>query len=603
MGALRIARKRHNKDRLGFHPMPLFLCRTTTRLQVLHRTALLTAGLCAASTAFAQTPPSSGQLMEATKPPPQVPPADPNVIVKPPEAPPAPKVEAPELRFTPQGFRFTGNTVISSEELTALLAPYAFHEVDLDGLNEIVDKVKAFYRQRGYFLAVAFLPKQNISDGVVTIGILEGRLGRITIKHPYPANALVSEDQVLGMLHARLKEGDIITEKSVETPLLLIRDLPGAVIRSTLNRGAQVGTADLEVEVLPERPQRITGDVEVDNYGNRYAGAYRLGLKSSLVSPLGIGDLLSVQGFITNQNLTDFGDVSYLVPVGHLGTRVGVDYGRLNYSLGKEFADLNAHGTADVVNLFVLHPIERSKDVNLFAQIGLTYEKLDDVQSDAPVQQKNIAGIKAQVNGDSRGTGFVNVFTAGVMFGTLSFGSDLEKADDSSVNGYHTQGFFTKFYGDYERLQQLAPNVALFFSLAGQAATKNLTAAEKFSLGGANRVRGYPEGEALGDDGFASTLELRYTVPGVHFAGGGLVLTGFFDFGYILANAKPGDAPQLDAGQPNSERLLSYGIGLNFGAPNKYLFRTSIAWRGGRKPTSDTHDNVPRVWMQYVQFF
>ncbi len=262
--------------------MPFFPCRTPTRFDVLHRTALLTAGLCAAWPAFPQTPPTpptSGQLLEAIKPAPQVPPADPNVVVKPPEAPPAPKVEAPDLRFTPQGFRFTGNTVISSEELTALLAPYAFHEVDLDGLNEIVDKVKAFYRQRGYFLAVAFLPKQNISDGVVTIGILEGRLGKITVKHPYPPEARVTEDQVLGMLRARLKEGDIITEKSVETPLLLIRDLPGAVIRSTLNRGAQVGTADLEVEVLPEKPKRITGEVDVDNYGNRYAGAIAWGLR------------------------------------------------------------------------------------------------------------------------------------------------------------------------------------------------------------------------------------------------------------------------------------------------------------------------------------
>src|SRR5258708_16248772 len=120
--------------------MPFFPCRTPTRLNVLHRKALLTAGLCAAWPAFPQTPPApptSGQLLDAIKPQQQVPPADPNVVVKPPETPPAPKAEAPDLRFTPQGFRFTGNTVISREELTALLAPYACHEVDLDGPNEI----------------------------------------------------------------------------------------------------------------------------------------------------------------------------------------------------------------------------------------------------------------------------------------------------------------------------------------------------------------------------------------------------------------------------------------------------------------------------------
>jgi len=44
-------------------------------------------------------------------------------------------------------------------------------------------------------------------------------------------------------------------------------------------------------------------------------------------------------------------------------------------------------------------------------------------------------------------------------------------------------------------------------------ASRNLTSAEKFSLGGATGVRAYPSGEALGDTGYVFQGELRYIIP------------------------------------------------------------------------------------------
>lgn len=547
-------------------------------------------------------PPNSGSLLDTARPgPPPIPPADPDMIRVPAEARREP-VNAPPLTFRPQGFHFIGNTVISTEALNALLAPDVFREVDMNGLYDIADKVKAYYRERGYFLAVTFLPKQNISDGAVTIGILEGRLGRIIVKTPLPPQARITEKQVTDLVHAYLKEGDIITEKSVEEPLLLLRDMPGAAIRSTLNPGQATGTADLTVEVLPESVKRVSGNVQYDNFGNEFAGKSRLSAQVNLISPLGIGDALSVQGFFSEHALTKYGSVSYVLPVTALGTRAGFSYSRLQYRLGGEFQDLDAFGSADVYSLFALHPLVRSKNFNLFGQASLNYKRLDDNQGGDLLQdRKSLVGGRLQLNGDSRDTGYINVFSAGLEYGRLSISDATQQDIDSGPFGFKTQGSSFKLDYSVQRLQQLVPNLALFLNSEGQWANKNQTSAEKFFLGGPTRVRGYSVGEAAGDNGAVGTVELRYSVPGLHLGSTGVVLTSFFDAGFIQRNAKVSDAPDFDRAEPNDRTLTSYGIGMNIGAPENYLIRASVAWPGAGRQDDESHS--PQFWLQLTKFY
>ncbi len=515
----------------------------------------------------------------------------------------------PVIKVTPKAFEFVGNTVFTSAQLNKEVASYIGKETDFDGLEEIVDKVKGFYRGKGYFLAVALLPRQEIEGGTIKIEVLEGRIGKIRTK-PVPANGALKDEQFKGMVAARLKEGDLITEDSLERPLLQMRDLPGVDVRSTINAGEKLGTADIDLEIVPvENGRKFFTNVEFDNAGNRFAGEYRTTAKIGINSLFGIGDALNTTLTVGVTPVNVFGRVGYLMPVGYSGTRAGVNFSRVNYLLGKDFAALNVDGNATISEVLVVHPFLRNKLFNLFGQVSLENKLLTDRQGSTPVQKRSINSIKLQANGDHRGVGNVSTGNIDFTLGNLKIQNAQTLEDDQSTAGFHTSGTFAKLnftVNHLQTLESLSPklpkNIEFWFAMSGQVASKNLTSAEKFVLGGPGRVRGYPAGEAGGDQGFVATGELRYSVPGFKLGKAGLALSAFIDYGWIARNAKAGQAPQGDGGS-NTRSLYGYGLGFNLGAQDGFLIRSDVAWGGSGASTSDTKASNPRFWFQGVKWF
>jgi len=87
-----------------------------------------------------------------------------------------------------KGFRLSGNTLFTEAEIQPVLAPYLNKELDFEGLSEAVREVTSFYRTRGYFLAQAYLPRQELTSGTLEIHVLEGRIGKIKLE-PTPSAA------------------------------------------------------------------------------------------------------------------------------------------------------------------------------------------------------------------------------------------------------------------------------------------------------------------------------------------------------------------------------------------------------------------------------
>ena len=61
----------------------------------------------------------------------------------------------------------------------------------LPDLRVMVEKISAYYNQRGYFLARAYLPAQDITDGSLTIAVLEGYYGAISLRNQAPVSDVV----------------------------------------------------------------------------------------------------------------------------------------------------------------------------------------------------------------------------------------------------------------------------------------------------------------------------------------------------------------------------------------------------------------------------
>ena len=103
---------------------------------------------------------------------------------------PSPQIEKPARPRPPKGgeatvkvtqIKFTGNTVIETSELEGIVAPAIGKVLTLRELNEVAGQISEYYAVKGYILAQAYLPPQEIRRGVVEIAILEGKVGKIGV--------------------------------------------------------------------------------------------------------------------------------------------------------------------------------------------------------------------------------------------------------------------------------------------------------------------------------------------------------------------------------------------------------------------------------------
>jgi hemolysin activation/secretion protein len=560
--------------------------------------------LAVSAVAPAQQPPGAGSILEQQRPREPLPirPSDQPVLpqVAPPKPPPPPDSK---VHITVKDFRFSGNTVFSAEQLREVVREFV-KTLDFNGLNDAAGRVQRYYRERGYFLAVAFLPQQEIRDGVVEIAVLEGRLGSVMLQRDRKMK--LRESFAHSILDAHLRPGQLITENSLERPLLLLRDLPDVELSSELGPSkTQVGAADLTVK-LSENRRLLTGYVDLDNHGNRFTGENRLGVNLNTSNFTGYGDLLSFRGFLSNEDMR-FGRVSYVIPVGRYGTRVGLSYTAFSYELGKDFEALDANGEGTVLTLYGLHPLLRTRNANLFVQAGFEGKKLEDrVDSVGSFEERDITAGKLGVVADFRDrffSGGLNSYAVTYTRGELDLEPETLRAIDAAPGiGPQTAGTFSKWNLDLRRLQRLTDQFNLLLAYAGQFANKNLTAAEKMSLGGPNGVRAFPVGEAPGDTGHLFTGELRYIFPQFQLLGGDLTASAFYDVGRIEAFEDP--PPADPAAADNTRTIAGYGVGLSLGREGTFLVRLNVAKPSkGEPPISDPKDQDPRVWVQAVKWF
>ncbi len=520
-------------------------------------------------------------------------------VTLPGKAPPIPMVtepapaalqKGPALQFKLNEVRITGATVFSLADFQPLLQSYLGLEVDFAVLNDIAAHVTRFYTSRGYPLATAYLPAQDIKDGAVELVVLEGRFGKVEVQN----RSRVKDPAVVR--HLLELPGQIVTDALMERTLLLVYDLSGVLpAQAVLSPGTKIGETDLRVELAGAAS--VAGTVELDNHGGRFTGANRISGTLDVASPAGLGDRLSVRLTQSDPGLS-YARVSYKLPVGGNGWVMGADYSHTRYRLGKEFSVLDASGDADTLSLHATYPLLRARAFSLYARAGVERKELQDrVRATAVLNDKSSRFATLALNGDfvdTVGGGAANAFALTWSSGDLNIKTAATRAIDAA--SARTDGGFHKLNLNYLRVQTLSGPLSAFVSLSAQKAGKNLDSSEKMFLGGANGVRAYPQGEAPGDSGYLLTGELRYgfNVPALP---GAMELVGFVDIGSVKTNEDP-----FIAGT-NRRNLRGGGMGLNWNAPNDFSLRLSLAHRIGDADATAGDNSKSRGWLQLVKRF
>ena len=544
------------------------------------------------SSALAQViPPDIGTtIREIEQRRPEVPPQrSPSLQV---DQPARPSLQAPpEARFPVKRFRITGATAFPPSALLPLVQEFEGREVSLADLEQAATRVTNFYRERGYLVARAYVPAQEIRDGEVEIAVLEGRYGKLDLRNTSRLSDSLARDTL-----SSASGGAVIQQAPLERELLLLKDLAGVASAATLKPGEQVGTSDLVVDITPTRT--FTGTLEGDNYGNRYTGSLRLGGSVAAANLAGRGDLLSVRGLVTEETGLWYGRAAYQVPVSGNGLRLGGAFSRTYYTLGQQFSALDANGNANIYSLFGIYPAIRSTRGNLDAQLSFDYLDLDDqVDTTNTFNRRWLRSFAIALNGDTRDDflgGGVNAASVAYVNGYLQFRDEAAFLIDQATT--KSAGSFDKLAYSALRLQRVADAIQLYIGIQGQFAGKNLDPSQKFVLGGPNGVRAYPQGEGVGDDGFLGTAELRYTLPPWDWLIRPQVFA-FFDGGTVRINQ--------DQFRPGINRISQYGagIGANLLFVAGFSLRGSVAWRIGSEPVPGVSNASSQGWIQLVKFF
>ncbi len=474
--------------------------------------------------------------------------------------------------------RFNGATRFDQEHLRAVISDAIGGSHDLAALRDLAQRITRIYREHGYPFARAYLPPQRMADGDLLIEIIEGRYGKV---------AAVGEAKLAAQAQpflSALKRDGVIEGTQLERTALILGDQPGVLLTPIVKPGAEVGTGDLEARV--SRGPAFEGKLGVDNHGNRYSGRHRVLASVNWNSPFMLGDQLTASAMLTDESQW-FGQLTYAMPLGTSGLRGQIGYAHTYYELGKEFSSLDATGTAKIASAGLSYPLIRTRALNLILSAQYQHKDLRDEYGSVDVtNDKSSDSLPVTLQFDTRDSFAGGGITYGALTwtaGDLSLDSrDLRDQDRLTAR---TEGGFQKLTLEVARLQRLPRNFTLFGRVAGQLADKNLDSSESFSLGGANGVRAFPQGEGAGDKGWLGQLELRYTA-------GEFSPYAFYDAGEVTERISPWAAGD------NHRSIAGFGAGVRWVRGNLGV-DVAAAWAvHGGKPESDKQDTQPRLWLK-----
>jgi hemolysin activation/secretion protein len=566
-------------------------------------TAVLAIAALAATAAQAQPPPprppgaQSGEVeqsIQKKQDPTQPKPG--SQIQLPPQRPEMKSADDAKVTFKVEKFVITGNKSIPSETLYGVVAGamgVVGQEMTLAQIKTEADNITRYYRARGFALSWAYVPAQEVKEGVVEIAVVEGRVDKVLVS----GNDYYSADFILGHLSG-LQSSASLSLDELERGLLTLNDYPGLNVRAILRQGEAAGTTDLYLTAEDKFPVSLSFDF--DNFGSDSVGTYRFGSFLEVFNLFDLGHSLNLRGvtaLATDEGELASGRVGYDVPFGS-GAHLSAFAQRYEYEAKGPISILEPTGDGDVYGL----------------SLGYAFIRRDHmtVRVDAGYEHKNIEQqLLGFTTGDDRlriatATGSFEwtddwsgrwIATAQVRQGLGEFANGLAENDpDASRLG--ADGDFTKYVLTVYRLQKVLDWVHVIGKVHVQYAVDPLVVSEQIAIGGPDSVRGYPAFEFMGDRGYVASAELRVKIPWLSEVPDPMKpdrslldlvqLAGFFDIG-------EGIREEAFAFERDRKVLSGAGVGIRLNQPQWGSVRFDVAW-----PTSHFAPSTDDDRMYYI---
>jgi hemolysin activation/secretion protein len=464
------------------------------------------------------------------------------------QLPEDPSKDIPET-ITVKNFKVLGSTVFSEEELAKITKPFTDRPISLTELFQVRSAITDFYTSKGYLNSGAFIPPQELKNGIVEIQILEGELEEINVK----VEGRLKPEYVRDRIALGAKK-PLNVNTLLETLQLLRLDPLIENISAELSAGANPGMSLLDIKVKGADTFALQGTY--DNGRSPSVGSDRRIVELSEGNLLGFGDNVNFR--YTNTDGSNAFDLSYKIPLNARNGKLTLAYGNTdNDVIEKPFSPLDINSKSRYYEITFTQPVFQKPDREFIIGITGTRTESDTSLLDFkfPLSRgaddegkTRISALRLFQEWTQRSE--KEVFA---VRSQLSLGFDALDATINDDDQPDSQFFVWRGQGQWVR--RLDEDSLFLIRGDLQLAGGALVPLEQFSLGGINNVRGYRQDLLLSDSGFFLSSEVRLPIFKISKIKGVLQLTPFVDFG----TAWNRDEEEIDP-----DTLVSVGVGLNW---------------------------------------
>lgn len=507
-----------------------------------------------------------------------------------PTVPLAPEGEAQKqpgtMRVFVQDVRVVGNTVFSDAEIDEVTGPFKNRTLQTEDLERLRLALTLLYINKGYLTSGAIIPDQNVTSGVITVQIIEGKLTRIDVED----NRWFADSYLRNRLELGIRTP--VTLAPLQDQLqLLQQDKRIERVNAELRPGDLQGESVLKVRVADRQP--FHASMEVNNYQTPLVGEMR-GIGTLTHDNLtGHGDPL-ILGYGHSSGAFPIVDASYALPLNRYGTTFSPYYRRYDFKLIEPpFGPLEIKTNTEIIGMSLRQPIYKTvTDEVAFSIIGEHLFTQSFLFGNIPFNffpgfQNGAATVSALRFAQEWTHRTVDTVLA--VRSRFSVGLNVLGATINS-NPATPDGQFFSWLGQAQAIKQFGADL-LGMQLLGrmdlQLTNSPLFPLEQVSLGGRYTVRGYREVTLLRDNSFIASVESRFPLlrwgngePMVQFA-------PFVDVahGWNLGENRPAATAPL-TGFPDTIASAGAGLRWNILPNDKAIFE--VYW-------GQQLNHVPRI--------
>lgn len=403
---------------------------------------------------------------------------------------------------TIRNVKVSKSAILAQSDIDVIVSECLEEYDGIDILRAVADRINALYLEKGYPNAMAYIPEQKVEDGTALVELIEGRIGDVTVE----GNTYTSDRYILKSL--ALESGEILNLTDLETKLHTFnRWNSGVRLTSTLNPGkGETGTTDIAIAVTENYPNGIYATF--DNSASEATGGFRAGVHFVMNSLTGSRDRLLTGAYMNLHSRSFYAD--YSLPAFGSDASNEVRFGFKGSISGSEAAE----GAASQFEIrtrtfsgsgYMTFIVCRTPSGNTTATVSANIGSTTTAALDTLLTKEVVVSGRIGISSTNKLSDNVFLsYSAGLTVGTPF----------KAASG--VEGGFLKLDAGLDLRHNFADIGFILFSLSGQYMPFNriVPNQEQMYVGGSSTVRGYSEGCAWGKDGFLTSFELHFLLPG-----------------------------------------------------------------------------------------